>query len=203
MAKKSFDIPRNTVKKVRQDLVAVGKRLFEFGIVSGTGGNISALVPGTKIALVKKKNVCLGDAQSEDFLLVDLNGKVLEGEGIPSKECQFHVDLYKTRPDVGAVIHGHSPYLIAFSIVSEELPLLTFPSKIYFGRVPRVPAYPPGSVELARAIVDILSDPSLRAVLMEEHGFTLVGSDILQASHLTGVLEDAAKVAYFVRQLSR
>lgn len=191
----------DSVKQVRTDLVAVGKRLFEFGMVSGTSGNISALVPGTERALVKKTNVCLGDARPEDFLLVDLDGKVLEGEGIPSKECRFHVDLYKVRKDVGAVIHGHSPILIAMSIAFEELPLLTPPSKIYFGRVPRVPALPPGSEELAQAVVKVLSVPPLRAVLMETHGFTLVGPNIIQASHYAGVLEDAAKVAYYMRQL--
>ena len=193
----------DTLRRIRQDLVDVGKRLFEFGMVSGTSGNISALIPGTKTALVKKTGVCLGDARLEDFLVLDLDGKVIEGEGVPSKECRFHVDLYKVRADIGAVIHGHSPYLIAFSILSEELPLLTLPSQIYFGRVPRVQALPPGSAELAHAITEMLSDPSLKAVLMEAHGFTLVGPDIIRASHLAGVLEDAAKVAYFVRQLSR
>jgi len=145
----------------------------------------------------------LGDARPEDFLLIDLDGKVLEGEGAPSKECHFHVDLYKVRPDVGAVIHGHSPHLITFSIISEELPLLTLPGKIYFGRVPKVPALPPGSAELAHAIVEVLSHSALKAVLMEAHGFTLVGPNIIQACHLAGVLEDAAKVACLVRQLSR
>jgi L-fuculose-phosphate aldolase len=204
MEKKTSNlIPRNSVKQIRQNLAFVGKRLFDLGMVSGTSGNISALVPGTNMALVKKTNVCLGDAKPEDFLLIDLDGKVLEGEGVPSKECQFHVDIYKVRPDVGAVIHGHSPYLIAFSIITEELPLLTLPSKIYFGRVPKVPAYRPGSAELAHAIVKVLSDPALKAVLMEAHGFTLVGPNIIQASHLAGVLEDAVKVACLVRQLSR
>ena len=204
MAKKTpHALSQNSVKQVRQDLVFVGKRLFDLGMVSGTSGNISALVPGSERALVKKTNVCLGDAKPGDFLLVDLDGKVIEGEGIPSKECQFHVDLYKVRPDVGAVIHGHSPHLIAFSIISDELPLLTLPGKIYFGRVPKVPAHRPGSAELARAVVGVLSDPSLKAVLMEGHGFTLVGPTIIQASHLAGVLEDSAKVAGLVRQLSR
>jgi ribulose-5-phosphate 4-epimerase/fuculose-1-phosphate aldolase len=203
MAKKAFNtILRNSVKGVRQDLVFVGRRLFELGIVSGTSGNISALVPGTKTALVKKTGVCLGDAQPEDFLLIDLDGNVLAGEGLPSKECQFHVDLYRARPDVGAVIHGHSPHLITLSIISEELPLLTLPSKIYLGRVPKVPAFPPASAELASAIVGVLSDSSMKAVLMEAHGFTLVGPNIIQASHLAGVLEDAAKVACLVKQLS-
>jgi L-ribulose-5-phosphate 4-epimerase len=204
MAKKSpGTLPRNSIKRVRQDLVFVGKRLFDLGMVSGTSGNISALVPGTQAVLVKKTNVCLGDARPQDFLLVDLDGKVLEGEGVPSKECRFHIDLYKVRPDVGAVIHGHSPYCIAFSIIAEELPLLTLPGKIYFGRVPKVPAHRPGSAELAHAIVQVLSDPSLKAVLMEAHGFTLVGPNIIQASHWAGVLEDAVKVASLVRQLSR
>jgi len=204
MAKKAPNpIPRNSVKQVRQNLVFVGKRLFDLGMVSGTSGNISALVPGTSMALVKKTNVCLGDAKPGDFLLTDLDGKVVEGKGVPSKECQFHVDIYKARPDVGAVIHGHSPYLIAFSIIEVELPLLTLPGKIYFGRVPKVPAHRPGSEELAHAVVEVLSDPSLKAVLMEAHGFTLVGPNIIQASHLAGVLEDAVKVACLVRQLSR
>jgi L-ribulose-5-phosphate 4-epimerase len=189
-------------KRLKQDLVFVAKRLFEQGMVSGTSGNISALVPGTRMALVKKTDVCLGDAKPKDFLLVDLDGKVIEGKGVPSKECQFHVDIYKARSDVGAVIHGHSPYLIAFSIIADELPLLTPPAQICFGRVPKVSAFRPGSSELAQAIVGLLSDPHLKAVLMEAHGFTLVATNILQASHLAGVLEDAAKVAYLVKQLS-
>ncbi len=189
------------IEALRRDLVTVGKRLFDFGMAFGTSGNISAVVPGTQMALLKRTGVCLGDARPDDYLLVDFEGNVLEGEGRPSKEHRFHTGIYRARPDVGAVVHVHPPYATAFSVVADVLPIITAAGKANLGRVPTIPAYPAGSAELAQAVVNQLLDPSVKAVLMEAHGVTAVGPDIVKASYAACLLEESARVAYLVENM--
>lgn len=197
----SVNIPDRVIKALSQELVAAGRRLFGFGMAFGTSGNISAVLPGRQALLVKKSGVCLGDADAEDFLMVDLDGNVLKGTGKPSKECRFHAGIYRVRSDVGAVVHVHPPYSTAFSMVANSLPLITVAGKAYLRRVPCVPDHTAGSQELADAVVGEFADPSIVGILMKAHGITAVGPDIVRASYMACVVEDSARVAYVTKQL--
>lgn len=196
---KNNTIDKNIIDSLKDDLVNIGKKLYNKNMVSATGGNISVIVPGTHTVLIKKSGICLGDICNNNFLLIDLNGKVLEGKGKPSKEYRFHVGIYKKRPDIGAIIHAHSPFIIALSLISKTFPLLTLQSKSYINKVQKVEKLLPGSKRLADKIVHLFSDTSLGAVLMEGHGYTIVGENIKKTFYLAEILEDAAKVAYLVK----
>lgn len=188
---------------LKKDLTIIGKKLYDKGMISGTGGNISTLIPSTSKILIKKTGVCLGNASKTNFIQIDLNGKVIDGKGSPSKEYQIHLGIYKKRPDIGAIIHAHSPFPIALSLISNTFPLLTLQSKSYLKKVEKVEKLLPGSKELADKIVDLFSDTSLRAVIMEGHGYIVAGEEIKKTFYLAEILEDAAKVAYLVRLFSK
>ncbi len=193
-----------TLASLRQDLVTVSARVFERGLTSATSGNPSARVPGRpEQVLIKRTGKSFGDVRPEDFLLVDLDGNVLEGEGKPSKELFFHLAVYRRRPEVGAVLHGHSPYATAYVTAKGELPIVTAAAEAGLTRIPVVGYAPPGSMDLARMVEATFSDPQAKAAVLLRHGFVTVGSDIYNSFYLADVLEDNAKVAFLLAQLGR
>jgi L-fuculose-phosphate aldolase len=192
----------DAVNKLRVELVSVSKKLFARGLTSGTSGNISARVPGyPSLILIKASGTCFGDVEPEDFVLVDLDGNVLDGRGVPSKEFRFHLGIYKIRPMVGAVVHGHSAYATAYATAKNELPIVTAAAECGLNKVGIVGYAAPGSIELAEMVIAPFADESLKAVVLQRHGFVTVGVDIHKAFYLGDVLEDNAKVAFFLEQL--
>jgi len=192
----------DVVNKSRVELVSVSKKLFARGLTSGTSGNISARVPGyASQVLIKASGTCFGDVEPEDFVLVDLDGNILDGRGVPSKEVRFHLGIYKIRSMVGALVHGHSAYATAYATVKNEIPIVTAAAEAGLNKVEIVGYAPPGSIELAEMVIAPFADESLKAMVLQRHGFVTVGVDIHKAFYLGDVLEDNAKVAYLLEQL--
>ncbi|MDA8229226.1 MAG: class II aldolase/adducin family protein [Desulfitobacterium hafniense] len=190
------------VANLRQELVAVSKKIFDRFLTSGTSGNISARVPGNPTqVLIKASGTCFGDVTPEDFVLVDLDGNVLEGDKVPSKEYRFHLGIYKIRPEVNAVVHGHSAYATAYATGKNEMPIVTAAAEAGLNKVGIVGFAWPGSTELAEMTIAPFNDKSLKAVVLQKHGFVTVGADIYKAFYLGDVLEDNAKVACLLSQI--
>ena len=98
--------------EIAEKLVIASKRAYNRGIQTGSGGNVSARIPGTETMLVKASGGSLGDCTPEGFLITDFDGNVVEGAGKPTREALLHGYIYKLRPDVQSVVHVHSPYAI-------------------------------------------------------------------------------------------
>ena len=191
------------VNKFRAELVIVSKKLFARSLTSGTSGNISARVPGyPNQVLIKATGTCFGDVDEESFVLVDLEGNVLDGQCVPSKEVRFHLGIYKIRPMVGGIVHGHSAYATAYATAKNELPIVTAAAECGLNQVGIVGFAAPGSIELAEMVIaPFAADETLKAVVLQRHGFVTVGIDIHKAFYLGDVLEDNAKVAFLLDQL--
>ncbi len=101
--------------EIAEKLVIASKRAYNRGIQTGSGGNVSARIPGTETMLVKASGGSLGDCTPEGFLITDFDGNVVEGTGKPTREALLHGYIYKLRPDVQSVVHVHSPYAIGWS----------------------------------------------------------------------------------------
>lgn len=172
------------------------------GLVSGPGGNISARLPGSNLVLIKASGVPFRDMRPGDVVVVDLDGNVVEGRGGPSKEVRFHLGIYRARPDVGAVLHTHSPWASAYAALGRPIPLVVAWARDRLGRVPVVGYAPPGSAELARMVVEAFRDPRVSAALLKDHGVVVAGRDLRDALDLAEVVEDAAKVAALCELLS-
>ena len=93
----------------KNQLIVVGKRCYERGLFWGTGGDISVRLRGSKQFLIKASMTCLGDMDESKMTTVNLDGSALPGPK-PSHETLIHARLYGMRPEVGAILHMHSPY---------------------------------------------------------------------------------------------
>lgn len=108
------------VQQLREDLVTCTK-LLVFSEILDYSGHVSARIPGTDQALVLRREASRSGLSTEDLLVVDLDGEVIEGEGRPVAEAAIHTGVYRNRPDVGFVCHGHPPLSTTFSMVETGL----------------------------------------------------------------------------------
>lgn len=186
------------VLEIAEKLVIASKRAYNRGIQTGSGGNVSARIPGTNTMLVKASGGSLGDCTPEGFLVTDFDGNVLEGAGKPTREALLHGYIYKLRSDVNSVVHVHSPYAIGWSSSKKDLPLVTWHSKL------KNPAeYPTLDIHAAMVrpedlpVVEEMFErtPSIHAFLLADHGVVAMGKDPLEAEHTAELVEETAQVA--------
>ncbi len=189
-----------TEAELREQLVRFARQMISTGLVRGTSGNISTREPGAAQALVTPSGVDYDTMTPDAVVLVDLEGHPINPGFKPSVDAAIHVAIYRARPDVGAVIHTHSPYAAAFSTLSREIPPLITESAGYLGGAVRVMQYVPPAQsdtgdEVARGLgVD-------RAVLLPNHGVVAVGEDLKKAFGAAMAVEESAHVAYIALQL--
>lgn len=194
-----MDINMTVVNQVRKDLVAVSREAYSRFLTSGLSGNPSARVPGyPNQVLIKATGKCFGHVEEKDFVLVDLDGNVLDGDHRPSKEVRFHCGIYKIRPEVGAIMHGHSSYATAYVTAKGEMPVVTAAAEAGLNRVGVVGYAEPGSEELAKMVISAFEDKDLKAAVLNRHGFVTLGDNIFKAYYLGDVLEDNAKTACII-----
>ena len=188
---------------LKKDVVEISRRCGLQGWCPGTLGNISVLNPRSNFVYIKRSGADLSELELYDILVLDLEGKVLFGEGEPSKETGFHLGIYKKRSEVRCVFHVHPSYATAFAVAGKKLPMVTEAAKIVLVDVPLVDCAPPGSEKLASNVIEGFCDPNVRAVLIREHGIVVVGCDLKDAFHVASLVEDTAKVAFLSSQIKR
>jgi len=187
------------VEILRKELTEYSRRSYERGLICGTGGNISARIPGTDMVLVTPTGVSLGDLEPHANILVNLEGEVLDSPLglVPSKETSFHLRAYRLRPEINAVAHLHPPYATAYANKGVPLPLVTVSARANLKHVPTIECALPGSEELCELVTKGLEHyPEARAVLMKEHGILTLGKDLKTAFYLADLVEDTAKIAF-------
>ena len=168
------------LERQKEIVVEVGKYLFERGFTQLSGGNISVRDPQTNLVAIKPSGVAYGVMKPEDIIIVDINGNVVEGSLSPSIETGMHTGVYRNRPDVNAVIHCHTPYVIAWSLKND-------------GAIKVAPLEGAGSPNLAKAAVETLGPDY--AIGLKGHGLLACGPDMKWALEAALVTEDAAKIA--------
>jgi L-fuculose-phosphate aldolase len=177
---------------LRELICEIGKRVWQRGMASANSGNISARLDADTV-LITPTLVSKGFMRPEQLLATNLEGEVLRGEGYPTTETPMHLRLYRERDDIGGVVHAHPPLATSFAVAGKPLDQHLIPEAVIFlGEVPLVPFHPPGSPELAEAIVPYLKEYD--AVLMENHGVICWGSDVEQAYHRLETVEFCAQV---------
>ena len=178
--------PDSDLETARAEVAAAGRRLGAAGLVRGTSGNVSARA-GDRVA-ISPTGARLGELTAEQVTTVDLDGRVLEADGlVPTSELDLHLACYR-RFDAGAVVHTHAPAATALACVLQgELPCIHYEMLALGGAVPIAPYATFGTPELAAAVVETLAGRP--AALMAHHG-TLVHSGTLSgALELTELLE--------------
>jgi L-fuculose-phosphate aldolase len=172
--------PPLTELPLRQSLVAASRALLAGRLNSGTAGNVSLrLADGI---LITPSGLHPDRCGPYDMVVLDADGRV-QGRRKPSSEWPFHRDLYACRPEVGAIIHTHSPFATSLACLRREIPPFHYSVARFGGSNVRCAPYAAfGTVELSRQMRDAMVDR--QACLMANHGATVIGRDLDQALEL-------------------
>ena len=162
-----------------KEMAIYGRLISEKGLVIGAGGNISCR--DGDFLIIKVKGADMSSGSRDDYLRIAVQeAEKLENTSL-SSETPMHIACYRVSPDVGAVIHVHSPYVIAAASKTSLLEGISYEFECILKRpVPVVEYHEPGSAELARAVSDRIKEGA-NAVLMRRHGAVSVGRDLEEA----------------------
>ncbi len=184
---------------LRQKLVSVGEMLAHRRFVAGTDGNLSARLADGRI-LVTPSGVAKGSMVADDLVVVDAAGTVVQGRGTPSTELAMHLEVYRRRPEVAAVIHSHPPYATAFAVAGEALPDDVLPEIVVFvGPIPLTDYAPPGTEAVPQSLEPTIDTAS--AWLLRNHGLLTCGRSVDEAVHRHEQVEHLATIVHHARML--
>ncbi len=180
--------------RLREELVLLGRSLYERGLAHGSAGNLSVKLPDGW--LMSPTRSCLGRLDPARLSRLDAQGRLVDGDA-PSKETFLHLAMYGERADCGAVVHLHSVHAVAVSCldgldVSDVFPPITAYAVMQVGRLALVPYFPPGDLALADAVRKVASRH--KAVLLANHGPVVAGSSLSAAVDAVEELEQTARL---------
>lgn len=179
------------MNNLKQKIVDTGKKLSDKGLSPGFSGNISAKFED-KI-LVTPSGLSLGELQVDDIVVLDKNLNKIEGEKKPSSESKMHFLIYQKRPDLGAIVHCHSPKASVFAVNGVPLNQPILVENIFtLGEIPVAKYYLPSSDELAFEVSSFFDEHD--CVLMQNHGVIVGGCDLRQVYYRMETLEYFAEV---------
>ena len=168
------------MEKIIKDLIKYGKRAGKKNFTPGMSGNISARF-GNNI-IITTSGSANGYLKEDDFVVIDFDGNVVQGNKKPSSEKMLHVEFYKMRPDINYILHVHAPCLSSFASAGVALdePIMA-ENVYYFGHIPLAEYGLPSSRDLVEKTSKYFKD--FDAVLMANHGF-IVGDSTLESAYL-------------------
>lgn len=178
----------------REQVVVYGRKLVTGGLTTGTGGNLSVCDRVLHQVAVTPSGIDYADLDAADIVVTDMSGAALDGPHQPSTELGFHLALYRHRPDIGAVVHTHSPYATTMACLHREIPAVHYLVGFAGPKVPLAPYAPFGSPELANAVTAAIGDAN--AALLANHGLVAVGCDLPAAFAVAEEIEFVARIYY-------
>ena len=198
----AVDDVRSTVLRLRAEVCALHAELVRYGLVVWTAGNVSARVPGQDLLVIKPSGVDYDALTPDSMVVCDLDGRVVDGVHAPSSDTEAQAYVYRHRPDVGGVVHTHSPYAVAWAARGEAIPCVTTMCADEFGGdIPVGPFAVIGDDSIGRGIVETLAGSRSPAVLMQNHGVFAVGATARAAVKAAVMCEDVARSVHLARQL--
>jgi L-fuculose-phosphate aldolase len=190
-------------KALREEFVRIGRLMHRRNYVTATDGNISARL-GDDRFLVTPSGQSKGFMQPEEMIVIDWDARPVDGDSgrRPSSEILLHLEAYRQRPDIHAVVHAHPPTAIALSIAGISLARCQLPEVIVtLGLIVTTDYATPASAEGAAVIRDLIR--VYDALILKRHGSVTVGSSPWDAYLKLEKVENAAEIAFRLRLLGR
>lgn len=203
-----FSLPgveQGVINDLAVKTVEVAKGLFENKLVTSTFGVVSNRIPDTEYVLITPSGFSKLTLKTNHLIVVDLEGKLVQGNFRPSVETPMHTYIHKRRLELSTVIHTHSPLACAFAAANMEIPCVSAEQAFYFGgRIPLVRKYSlPGSNTPAELAAILKAVERCDAVLLRKHGVVVVGRTPEQGLETAIVLEDVANMAVHAMVLAK
>ncbi|MEW6066370.1 MAG: class II aldolase/adducin family protein [Bacillota bacterium] len=181
------------VEIAKEKVAELGKKMLTSGLVAGTWGNISAIVREAGVVVITPSGMDYTYLKSSDMVVLDLSGRIIDGNRRPSSEAPLHLAIYRAREDVAGVVHTHSEVASAFAVVRQPIQPVVEDAAMLVGGPVEVAQYAlPGTEELAHNVVAALGQRF--AVLMANHGLVGVGRSVDEAFTVCQVVEKCARI---------
>jgi L-ribulose-5-phosphate 4-epimerase len=188
------------LEQLKEQVCRANLILPKAGLVTWTSGNVSGRDPESGLVAIKPSGVLYDDLRPQDIVVVDLQGNVVEGGLAPSVDTATHLYVYRKRPDVGGIVHTHSPYATAFAAVGKTIkPCLTAIADEFGCEIPLGAYAPIGGEEIGMEIVRSIGQAP--AILMRNHGVFTIGANAMAAVKAAVMVEDAARTLWIAMQI--
>jgi L-fuculose-phosphate aldolase len=184
---------------LRADIVEVGRRMYARGYTASNDGNISVRLGSDRLVMTPK-SVCKGFMTPDMMCITDLDGKKLQGDRDPSSEMLMHLEVYRQRPDVQAVVHAHPPTATGFAVAGIPLDRAVLAEVLTtLGSIPIAEYATPSTKELPEAVRKYIKAHD--GMLLANHGALTVGTDLYSAYYKMETIEHFAKISLVARLL--
>ena len=190
-----------SVESLRADIVEIGRRMYARGYTASNDGNISVRMDGDRL-LMTPKSVCKGFMTPDMMCVTDLNGKKISGDRDPSSEALMHLEVYRQRSDVNAVVHAHPPIATGFAVAGIPLDRAVLAEVLTtLGSIPLAEYATPSTAELPEAVRKYIKAHD--GMLLANHGALTVGADLFSAYYKMETIEHFAHISLVARLLGR
>ena len=190
-----------SLEALRADICEVGRRMYARGYTASNDGNISVRVGDDRL-LMTPKGVCKGFMTPDMMCVTDLGGRKIAGDRDPSSEMLMHLEVYRQRPDVRAVVHAHPPTATGFAVAGIPLTRAVLAEVLTtLGSIPIAEYATPSTSELPAAVAKYIKAHD--GMLLANHGALTVGADLFSAYFKMETIEHFAKISLVARLLGR
>lgn len=202
------------LEELKKEVFEENLELVEKKLVIYTWGNVSGIDRESKIFAIKPSGVDYDIMKSDDMVLIDLEGKKIEGKYKPSSDTATHIELYKAFPEIGAIVHTHSSYATSWAQARKDIPAFgTTHADYFYGDIPCARALTKEEIEndyeknTGLVIIETLKERNINpmdipGIIIASHGPFAWGKDSRQAVYNAVVLEELSKMAYRTIQIN-
>ncbi len=192
------------LEKLRNEVCELHRELPDNHLVAWTSGNVSGRDPETGLVVIKPSGIKFRDLRPSNMVVIDLDGKLVDGDYKPSSDTASHCYIYRQRPDVFGVVHTHSRYATAFAAVGKPIPcVLTAIADEFGGDIPCGGFALIGGEEIGQVVVSTLANSNSPGVLLQNHGVFTVGANAEAAVKAAVMVEDNAAIVWTALQLGQ